>query len=124
MAAWSDGTRVQKIADIDYPAYPGAFDAIFFDAESSLVLYSDPGEAFSGALVAFDLKTGQARTLALPYGFGLRLLDRANNGILAYSVSGPFVPDDSFEPTAMQWLVEGVRPAGVNVPHVCFVKFP
>lgn len=104
MAAWSDGTHVQNITDIDY----SAFDGVFFDAESSLVLYRNPGELSAGAIVAFDLKTGQRQTLALPYDFQLQFLDRAKNGMLAYSVSGPCVPDDSVE----------------HIPHLCFVKFP
>lgn len=124
--ARSDGTNAQQIAE-DLPREALAEDMVFFDTESSIVLYSNPGDLFSGAIIALDLKTRKRQAVALPYDYELRLLDRTKDGVVAYTVKGPCVPDDSFEQTLVQWA----EPTNVNfrrqfspVPHVCFVKFP
>jgi len=102
---------------------PSGDDVLLFDAESSLVLYSNPGRFFSGAIGAVDLKTGQTRTLALPYDYQLRLLDRTKAGVLAYSVIGPCVADDSVEQRLIEWTERGTLGSYSATPHLCFVQF-
>ena len=125
MMARADGTNTHEIDELSTACSICAPALPLFDTENSLVVYSFAGQLGGGIIHAFNLITGKGQFLRLPYGAGLRLLDRTKAGVVAYSVTGPCVPDDSF----VQAFVDasaGILTAvnAVRSQNLCFIKFP
>jgi hypothetical protein len=88
-----------------------------FDTARLKVIYPAPDRS---DIVTFDLRNRQSRHLILPVGGELMLLDRRRDRtLIAYSVSGPCLPDESGRESHAG---AGADQHSLITRHVCFVR--
>ena len=109
----NNDTKSERIAT-------GSWELETFLLDSKRLRVLDPESFWYGAVVSFDLRTRQSRSLFFQMGDGLQLLDERHDGtLLAYKLSGDCRQDD----VRYRWIIDvSFREHWRTDRHVCFIK--